>query len=495
MTALSNRLRFWADAVVECNRRDHTNALSQGNQRGPFRSARVLGMAMAALHDGYALAVVPAKTPLLPSSIGRPVPPGADAHVVAAAACKEVLTRRYPLLIGYIDSAWRSWLDVNGLTDFASSPSEKIGQALGKSIEEIGVMDPTYAMANQYMPTARPYTHNRPTNEPNQNFSGASWGKATRLLAAHVTGFPPPPGRVDKETVNHTQHFRDDLQRVAEKGGLDQASIAPAARRTLDEETTGIFWGYDGPQELGTPPRLYMQVVLAILDNVDIAAPAGLPEYDGLHMVSAIAVAMADAGIDAWHYKYSEDHMMWRPCLGIPSAVPGNGTAVPLWQPLGRPDTNGTGVGLTPDFPAYPSGHATFGAAAFQLLRLMLKQKGFASFAPNGLDDVRFDVTSDEYDGRNADARTRLPRDALVRGYPSLWKAITDNSVSRVYLGVHWQFDGLTIKVGAGDGFGIPTDPTALGKTGGVWLGCRIANQIAEKVGVSAANIAASKAG
>ena len=493
MTALSNRLRFWADTVIECNRRDHTNTLSQGNQRGPFRSARALGMAMAALHDGYALVTL--KTPLLPGSVGLPVPTGLDADVVAAAACREVLLRRYPLLVGYLDSAWRGWLEVNGLNAFAASASETTGRSLGKSIEEIGTMDPTHAMANQYTPAPGAYIHNRPANEPNQNFSGAKWGAATRLLAQHVTGFPPPPGRIDDETVNPTQHFRDDLQRVADKGGLDQSTVAMAARRTLDEETTGIFWGYDGPQELGTPPRLYMQVVLAILDNVDAATPAGLPEYDGLQMAAAVAVAIADAGIDAWHYKYSSDHMMWRPCLGIPKAVPGNGVARPLWQPLGRPDTNGTGIGLTPDFPAYPSGHATFGAAAFQLLRLMLVEKGFAMFMPNGLDNVRFDVTSDEYDGRNADARTRLPRDVLVRGYKNLWNAITDNSVSRVYLGVHWQFDGVTIKAGTGDAFGIPADPTALGKTGGVWLGCKIANQIAAKVGVSAATIAASKAG
>lgn len=309
-----------------------------------------------------------------------------------------------------------------------------------------------------------------------------------------MVGFPPPPGRTNDETVVATAHFQQDFQKVADKGGLDQSAVAAAARRTLEEEITGIFWGYDGPQELGTPPRLYMQVVLSILDNVDVSAPGGLAEYDALQMAAAVAIAIADAGIDAWHYKYSADHMMWRPCLGIPKAVLGNGVAQPLWQPLGRTDTNGTGVGLTPDFPAYPSGHATFGAAAFQLLRLMLVERGFATFDARGLDNVRFDVTSDEYDGRNADARTRQPRHLLVRGYPNLWKAITDNSVSRVYLGVHWQFDGVTINAGGTDDFGVPDDPEALGRIGGVWLGCQIANQIAVKLGISAATITASKA-
>jgi hypothetical protein len=101
---------------------------------------------------------------------------------------------------------------------------------------------------------------------------------------------------------------------------------------------------------------------------------------------------------------------------------------------------------------------------------------------------------SDEFNGRNADPRTMLPRDHLTLSYDSLWHAITDNSVSRVYLGVHWQFDGITKRNAAntGDEFGIPT-PDQLGHTGGVWLGAQIANQIAPKLGVQPATIAASK--
>jgi len=400
---------------------------------------------------------------------------------------------------------------MNGLTALAGTAAETAGRELGKIIDAIGTDvakdtdDAKWATPGVPKPggsyaTGAPYAHDRPANDPNQGFSGAAWGGAKPLLATVPDGFSPPPGR-NKGTkgapgaVVDTAHYRDDFAKVAAKGILDRHSICTADTRTPWEETIGIFWGYDGPQELGTPPRLYMQVTLAILDNVDVTNSAALSEYDALQMVAAIAVAMADAGIAAWHYKYSADHMMWRPCLGIPRAVPGNGTADSLWEPLGRPDTNGTGVGLTPDFPAYPSGHATFGAAAFELLRLMMVQKGRATFDPGtGLDNIHFNVTSDEFDGRNIDPRTRQPRDLLVLGYRSLWKAITDNSISRVYLGVHWQFDGITMKGDdGGDAFGVPQTPNLLGTTGGVWLGCHIAHQIARKVSVTAATLAASK--
>ncbi|MCY7274804.1 MAG: vanadium-dependent haloperoxidase, partial [Phormidesmis sp. CAN_BIN44] len=282
------------------------------------------------------------------------------------------------------------------------------------------------------------------------------------------------------------------------------------------EEVIGIAWGYDGPPELGTPPRLYMQVVLTVLDAIKARMNSPVDELrtlltkykalearisnqltpvEELEIVAAVGIAMADAGIDAWHYKYEPTHMMWRPAVGIREAVVGNGVADPNWLSLGRPDTNGSRTGLTPDFPAYPSGHATFGAAAFQLLRLFLVEKGVATFDENGTDRVPFDFVSDEFNGRNKDPRTMQPRERIMLPYTSLWEAIIDNSVSRVYLGVHWQFDGVTTRnsEGTDDDFGIPSSPSVLGKAGGVWLGAQIANQIALKLGVTLATINASK--
>ena len=124
-------------------------------------------------------------------------------------------------------------------------------------------------------------------------------------------------------------------------------------------------------------------------------------------------------------------------------------------------------------------------------------EKKVATFHPsgNGVDDIRFDFVSDEFDGRNKDPITLQPREHITLGYDSLWQALIDNSVSRVYLGVHWEFDGITKRNAAntGDEFGVPSSPSELGKTGGVWLGAKIANEIALKLGVSPATIAASK--
>ncbi len=114
---------------------------------------------------------------------------------------------------------------------------------------------------------------------------------------------------------------------------------------------------------------------------------------------------MGDAGILAWNQKYV--HNFWRPVLGIREHDKSMGAAGMAnndidddcdtdWLPLGAPSTNSyneeTKVGkknFTPPFPAYPSGHATFGAGALQITRLFYQVPN-----PQGPDNLRPVVNS-----------------------------------------------------------------------------------------------------
>jgi hypothetical protein len=149
-------------------------------------------------------------------------------------------------------------------------------------------------------------------------------------------------------------------------------------------------------------------------------------------LFALVNLAMADAGIQCWYTKYYYE--FWRPIVGIQEGdADGNDDTAgdPLWLPLGAPATNGTGDGVdfTPPFPAYSSGHSTFGAAALYTVA------GFY-----GTTQIPFSWMSDEFNGinRGSDGQVR-PR--VVRSFRSLDDAVWENAFSRVYLGVHWSFD------------------------------------------------------
>lgn len=182
----------------------------------------------------------------------------------------------------------------------------------------------------------------------------------------------------------------------------------------------------DGTPGLGTPPRLYNQIIRTIA--VDRANSV----EQNARLLALTNLAMADAGIQAWETKYHYD--FWRPVIGIrQGGADGNAATVAdaSWTPLGAPYSNGGGTHLnfTPPFPAYASGHATFGAAAFEAT---------ADFY--GTHRLGFSFVSDELNGVTTDNLGNV-RPRIVRRFNSLNEAIAENAQSRIYPGIHWQFD------------------------------------------------------
>jgi hypothetical protein len=201
--------------------------------------------------------------------------------------------------------------------------------------------------------------------------------------------------------------------------------------RTDEQTQTGLFWAYDGTPSLCAPPRLYNQLVTEVSKRTD----------NVMHLARLFAlvnVAMADAGITVWESKYYYD--FWRPVTGVREADEGTGpsglgdgnpaTLADLsFTPLGAPASNLTGPNFTPPFPAYPSGHAGFGGALFQILRRFY-----------GTDDVAFTLVSDELNGVTI-ANDGSVRPYAPRTFSSFSQAEEENGQSRIYLGIHWQFD------------------------------------------------------
>ena len=154
-----------------------------------------------------------------------------------------------------------------------------------------------------------------------------------------------------------------------------------------------------------------------------------------------------------------------------------------MWAPLGRPGTNTTGdFTKTPDFPAYPSGHATFGAVVFKLIGLFYAQK--TGDPIKKVMNERFSFVSDEFNDLNRDPNG--DQRVYHKREFSLCEGIIENALSRVYLGVHWRFDGLGVVAPAGLDCDIPKDPAKPDKLdndkekklGGVPVGLKIAEQV-----------------
>lgn len=248
--------------------------------------------------------------------------------------------------------------------------------------------------------------------------------------------------------------------------------------RNVDQTLIGLYWAYDGARHLGTPPRLYNRIIRRVVLS------RAMTEAERARLFALVNAALADAGILAWDQKYVHD--LWRPVVGIRQHDPSMGLAVKArpgivdntdtgWLPLGAPSTNAP-VGtknFTPNFPAYPSGHATFGAAALHVAR-----RFFGTARDDTEPDHLFDgldLVSEELDGVSRDnAGTVRPRH--VRSFPDgLWDMILENARSRILLGVHWVFDAFAV-----DEDGRPDlARTEEGRPiGGVPLGLKIADDI-----------------
>jgi hypothetical protein len=255
---------------------------------------------------------------------------------------------------------------------------------------------------------------------------GAYWGEVTPFVMESGDQFrvPPPP---PLDSPEYTAAY-DEVKAIGGDG------IHTATTRTQEETDIGLFWAYDGTPSLCAPPRLYNQITMHIAD--EMGTSADLVELSRL--LALVNVAMADAGIAVWESKFF--YQFWRPVAGIRESDPGTGptglgdgnpdtTGDPGFFPLGAPASNENGPNFTPPFPAYPSGHAGFGGALFEMLRDCY-----------GTDDIGFTFTSDELDGITVDNQGNI-RPLLPRTFGSLSEAEQENGQSRIYLGIHWAFD------------------------------------------------------
>lgn len=450
-----NPVLYWNGVLLEATRRDHTLGMTRtpsgdagSAHGGPTRTSRAMAIVSIAIHDAVCAVENPSAA-YLTKKAGRAVPAmeGASVDDVVAGAAHAALKALYPRLDTFLEEAVVGGVAKN---DAASQAVRAQAAMIGEAIIELRKADDLADGAYRPDSQRRAPNHQYDPFNPGQGHLNANWGRLDRFglngpgKDGHFPLVCPPQPMTPDYTASE-----DEVQR---KGVLEGST------RSVSETEAGLFWGYDGGNEIGVPPRLYNQIARQLVFERDLS-PMACAE-----VLAALNVAMADAGIDAWHWKYAYD--FWRPVVGL---NPPYGAAD--WKPLGLPRTNDARpeatTPMTPHFPAYPSGHATFGAAAFQVLRLCLRPNE----APIGPSDVLraeeldtpeiaeevFTFTSDELNDISFDAGPRGARRRLApRRFKSFAHAVSENALSRVYLGVHWRFDGIKRPEDSAEYGGVP---------------------------------------
>ncbi|HEX5053779.1 MAG TPA: chloroperoxidase [Planctomycetota bacterium] len=418
----------WHGLALAANALDHTPSTQgplhlQGHQAGPCRTARALAMvhiamfeAMLAVEGGY-------QSYLGLTPVGAPT----SEPAAIAQAAHDVLASLYPSQAWIFDAALA--VDLGLVPDGAmKTAGVSLGQTAATAMLTMRASDGSNhvepVVNSGFLCSNLPGFWRPDLITPNPVALGANWSQVAPFVLSSTSQFaaPTPPAMTSLQY----------LVAYYEVYALGGDGITSPNVRTQDQTQAGLFWGYDGSPGLGTPPRLFNQI-LSHLANL-----RGATTFETAHLLALANTAMADSAVACWHSKYL--YQFWRPTSAIREADPGTGPsglgdgnpgtiADPNWSPLGAPASNSMNPNFTPPFPAYPSGHATFGGTTFQTLRRFF-----------GTDAIAFSFVSDELNGITRDNQG-VPRPLVPRTFLSLSQAEEENGQSRIYLGIHWNFD------------------------------------------------------
>ncbi len=226
-------------------------------------------------------------------------------------------------------------------------------------------------------------------------------------------GFLPPAlpqwGQVETWVMSSGSQFRPisppDLgsNRYAVDYNMvkDWGAVNSTVRTAAQTQVARIWAGGPGT---ATPPGQWNMIAQ------DLAVSQGNSLYENARMFAMLNVSLADAAICAWDGKYEFDY--WRPVTAIRN---GDGDSNAATQK----DASWTPLLTTPNFPTYTSGHSTFSGAASAALT------GFF-----GTDSLNFKLVS-EFPG------------VITRYYDSLDQAAREAGFSRIFGGIHFNFDNV----------------------------------------------------
>ena len=221
------------------------------------------------------------------------------------------------------------------------------------------------------------------------------WGKVRTFAVLPADVVSPPP------------NFSTDPGSQLYQEALETQTLVNEIKAGGKEEDLWIaeFWSDDCPILTFSPAGRWVSITnqLVAIERLDM--------METVAAYTKLGMALSDAGVKCWGEKYRFNCL--RPIDYIREYMND-----PNWNTVMCPD--GSGGFYTPNFPTYPSGHATFAAAASMVLE---------------------DVFGKNYTFTDRSHEGRTEFKGTPRTFNSFKEMALENAYSRVPLGVHFKSD------------------------------------------------------
>ncbi len=231
----------------------------------------------------------------------------------------------------------------------------------------------------------------KPTPPGNQAAMFPYWGKVRTFAIKEEEKLarPPLPYSEDKTSSYYTQALE---------------VYSTTTPQTYENQWIGEFWSDDVLGFTFSPPSRW----IAITNEVLVQEKSSLET--AIMAAVKVGLSLNDASVACWNSKFV--YNIERPVTYI------NKFINPNWNVLSLTSTGF--LSSTPSFPAYPSGHSTFGAAAAEALTSVF---GYSIPLTDRCHEGRTD-----FNGKS-------------RSFNSFYEMSEENAYSRIPLGVHWRMD------------------------------------------------------
>ncbi len=353
----------------------------------PVVSTRAAAIVEAAVFD----AVNGIERRFSPIHVDFAAPMGASERAAAVQAAYATLVVLYPSQKTALDADLQA-----SLAGIASGPAAENSQSIARGVQwgqTVANDIMAWRSTDGFVPAPPPFV------------GGLAIGEWRPTPPDFTPGAVPQFAHMTPWVINSPSQFRTagppalaSDRYTAVLNEVKTMGIAFGSPRTADQTELALFWN-------GNPARLWSEAARAI------SAERHLTLSDNAHLFGLLSVAMADAAIACWDGKYY--YVFWRPITAIALAdLDGNPATIadPAWIPL----LQTVPPGITPNFPEYPSGHATVSAAAAGILAAIFG------------DNTPFTVDSEKLTG-------------VLRSFPSFSQAVLEVDNARVFGGIHFR--------------------------------------------------------